>query len=511
MNLFDHKQIFTKAALAALCCLMMACGGKHRPSHKEIRAAVEASPEIKALSTKPGQEIVLKEEIDNEILYTQSFQHTVNGIEVLGSGISFHFNQDEVESLSSHIADVSMKTTPAVSENKARILAEKFEPSRKVSSKPKLKILPAIDNRPARLIYLMDFDSGEEIWIDAMTGGHIVTLEEGIRARSTVQVRSAQGQGIVSVMLAHDECSVTSLKTERERKLDKKACQKVEASACQVLNMDFLPVSLNPFACPYISEGDQSAKRARKNALAFLDYFKRVHGRESFDGKGSPIVSIVHSGVGYANASWFRKEKVLVYGDGDGTVYKDFTYALDVAAHELTHALIQSSAGLVAFGESGALNESLADYFGEVIEGEEDWALGKKLLVNPETSMAIRSLVDPSALLGQYRSRDTDYVSKPYPVSMQQLAPIHEPCREGNDYCGIHYNATIPGHAWYRIHQEIGSVKAEKLIYIALTHYFHELTTFKQAAELTIKACEAILENDDCVRVQKVFQNNQMI
>ena len=57
--------------------------------------------------------------------------------------------------------------------------------------------------------------------------------------------------------------------------------------------------------------------------------------------------------------------QVAFFGDGSGTE-KGFDYltkGLDVAAHEFTHGVIDSLSPLTYSGESGALNEHIADFW----------------------------------------------------------------------------------------------------------------------------------------------------
>ena len=61
----------------------------------------------------------------------------------------------------------------------------------------------------------------------------------------------------------------------------------------------------------------------------------------------------------FANAFWNGTQ--MVYGDG-------FASADDVVAHELTHAVTEYSANLFYYMQSGALNESFSDIFGETVD-----------------------------------------------------------------------------------------------------------------------------------------------
>lgn len=78
--------------------------------------------------------------------------------------------------------------------------------------------------------------------------------------------------------------------------------------------------------------------------------------------------------------------------------------AMDVCCHELTHGLINMTVDLKYEGESGALNESIADIFGTYMEffvnspeDTPDWTLGE------EFNFIIRNLANPK----QYRQPNT--------------------------------------------------------------------------------------------------------
>lgn len=138
----------------------------------------------------------------------------------------------------------------------------------------------------------------------------------------------------------------------------------------------------------------------------FWDYFFMVHGRDSYDGKGATLSSVVR----YCNTSTGCPLKGA-YWDGSLSVQRIFLgegYATDdVIAHELTHAVIDNTSNLVYSGESGALNESYADIFGETIDlwnGKGDDSLNVRWMIGEELpgyiGIGIRNLRDP-ALRGQ--------------------------------------------------------------------------------------------------------------
>jgi Zn-dependent metalloprotease len=84
----------------------------------------------------------------------------------------------------------------------------------------------------------------------------------------------------------------------------------------------------------------------------------------------------------------------MVFGDGDGEIFNRFTIAIDVVAHELSHGVTETEAGLIYFEQSGALNESLSDVFGSLVKqyhlkqtaDKADWLIGEGLLAKASTA-----------------------------------------------------------------------------------------------------------------------------
>ena len=114
------------------------------------------------------------------------------------------------------------------------------------------------------------------------------------------------------------------------------------------------------------SEGDEpvedaSVNRAYAGLGATFELYLSVFSRFSIDGAGMPLDATVHYGRNYGNAFWDGER--MVFGDGDGEIFRDFTLPVDVIGHELTHGVTQHTANLAYFGQSGALNESLSDVF----------------------------------------------------------------------------------------------------------------------------------------------------
>ncbi len=128
------------------------------------------------------------------------------------------------------------------------------------------------------------------------------------------------------------------------------------------------------------------------------DFYSQL-GRQSFDNNGTFILNFVHYKTNYNNAFWSGYDTVMCYGDGDGTTL-DYVVGLDVAGHELTHAITSYEADLQYNGESGALNESFSDIFGTGIEwytfgASSNWGIGENVtLVAP---YYLRSMNNPNS------------------------------------------------------------------------------------------------------------------
>jgi neutral peptidase B len=122
--------------------------------------------------------------------------------------------------------------------------------------------------------------------------------------------------------------------------------------------------------------GNQNAAAisAHKNAQQVMLFYRGVLARSGIDDQNMELVSRVKCVASdgkapiWKQAQWY--DNVMWYGqwqDAQGQVRSLAAY-LDVMAHELTHGVVEHSAGLKYFGESGALDESFADIFAIVIK-----------------------------------------------------------------------------------------------------------------------------------------------
>lgn len=219
-----------------------------------------------------------------------------------------------------------------------------------------------------------------------------------------------------------------------------------------------------------------NAVSAHQNAGIAYDYYLNKFKRNSLNGRGGTIISVINiadeeDGKGLDNAFW--NGQFMGYGNGR-TAFKPLAGGLDVAGHEMTHGVVENSAKLEYQGQSGAINESMADVFGVLID-RDDWLVGEDVV---KTSMfpsgALRSMSNPN----QGGTGQRGY----QPKTMSQYISTTE------DNGGVHINSGIPNYAFYLIASKIGREKSELIYYRALTQY---LTRKSQFVDLRLAITQA--------------------
>ena len=197
------------------------------------------------------------------------------------------------------------------------------------------------------------------------------------------------------------------------------------------------------------------------------DYYFKRHGRRGLDTGDRPILSMVNAvrredalgvppelfGDFVMNASWCDVcgpggIGMMFFGNGFPAPFVDqlgrnWNYlagSIDVAAHELTHAVTSYSSNLIYMNESGALNESFSDMMGTSVEfyfqtpgaglGQADYLLGEDSIRSLRGGLnGLRSMANPMAF------GDPDH------YSLRNTGP--------EDNGGVHTNSGIPNHVFY--------------------------------------------------------------
>jgi Zn-dependent metalloprotease len=228
----------------------------------------------------------------------------------------------------------------------------------------------------------------------------------------------------------------------------------------------------------------QTGVQAHFGAEQTLQYFLEEHGRDSYDGNGAILRSYVSYSTNYVNAFWDGSR--MTYGDGNGTSYGPLV-SLDIVGHEVAHGVTGNSAGLIYQNESGALNESFSDIFGESIEnfalGSNDWLMGDDIGIGG--SGALRSMSNPN----QFGDPDTYFGDSWYTGT--------------GDNGGVHINSGVQ-NKWFYILSEgesgtndngdaydiagIGIQEAGDIAYRNLTVYLNQSSTYAEAREGAVQS-----------------------
>ena len=215
---------------------------------------------------------------------------------------------------------------------------------------------------------------------------------------------------------------------------------------------------------------------AHYNSGIVYDYYLGTHKRNSIDNRGGNIISFINvpdskTGKPMDNAFWDGYG--MYYGNGN-TAFKPLAGGLDVAAHEMTHGVVQYTANLEYKGQSGAINESMADIFGCMVD-RANWTIGETVvLAKSFPSGALRSLSNPN----QGGKGTAGY----QPKLMTQYDTA------SSDNGGVHRNSGIPNYAFYLFATDVTKEKAEKVYYRALANYLTATSKFLDLRLAVIKA-----------------------
>lgn len=194
--------------------------------------------------------------------------------------------------------------------------------------------------------------------------------------------------------------------------------------------------------------------------------------------------------------------------------------SLDITAHEYAHTIAAHAhmtgdnvEGATYYGETGALEESYCDLFGEAVEasvlGANDWLVGTNNdSIHPDIVMgALRNLADPGNL---------DNPMYTGGVNLTVYTP--KDSQATNFYCGsddqggVHRNSHVPSFGLYLLSEGgtyndcsvtgIGLDNMMEIFHLGLTQYFSQSETFNGAYLKLQDACRSIYcppSNQSCI------------
>ena len=241
---------------------------------------------------------------------------------------------------------------------------------------------------------------------------------------------------------------------------------------------------------------DRVAVSAHTNMGTVCDYFLQTHGRLSIDGVGGSMYSVVHvtdEGQPMGNAFW--SGTFIAYGDG-GAAFEPLAEGLDVAAHEMSHGVIQNTVNLEYRNQSGALNESMADVFGVMVD-RDDWRLGEDVVRSTRffASGALRDMEDP-------HNGVAPGITGWQPAHMSEFRDL--PLTEDNG--GVHVNSGIPNRACFLIAEAIGRDKTEQIYYhILAARLINQRGNFDDMRNAAIQSATELYGADEVAAVEAAF------
>jgi bacillolysin len=226
----------------------------------------------------------------------------------------------------------------------------------------------------------------------------------------------------------------------------------------------------------------QAATDAHFGSEATYDYFLQTFNRNSIDDNGYKLLSYVHYSTNYANAFWDGLR--MTYGDGNTSQGFSIMTALDVCGHEITHGVVENSAGLNG-GEADALNEGFADIFGTSVEWfarptQHDWIMGKDIM---PSGTGIRNMSNPNIL------QQPDTYLGTYWSASDEPHDNAGPCIYWFYLLSVGGSGTNDNSQAYNV-SSITMAKAQAIAYRAMTVYMTPSTNYASVRNYCIQAAK---------------------
>jgi Zn-dependent metalloprotease len=252
--------------------------------------------------------------------------------------------------------------------------------------------------------------------------------------------------------------------------------------------------------------GNADVDAAYDHAEEVYDYYLGHFGRESLDDNDMTLLSTVDFCNGpcpFDNAFWNGTQ--MVYGEG-------WPLGDDLVGHEMTHGVTDFTASLFYYMQSGAINESLSDVFGELIDLEngpdpagDRWQVFEDIPGGPLRDMQNPAFTPTGGLPSPDRMTSPNYFFG-----------------EG-DQGGVHFNSGVNNHAAYLMTDGevgsgvtgIGTAKVGGLYYDVLTTLLTSGSDYADLASALGQACDDLVGTEgftagDCTEVRDAIAAVEM-
>jgi bacillolysin len=370
---------------------------------------LEENKAVYGLQSVKNSLLFEKEELDSHGLNNLSFKQYYKGVPVYDGGLKFHYNSTgKLNSVNGNVFPfIKLNTTPDLNIAKATTIALRAVESQNINRSEK----PLQAKNSELLVFKKGLVQG---YIGATHLVYRIEVSNQADVREFLFIDAHDGSlveqftGTYHVVnrILYEENTSTTVWTEG----------------------DALPGTL-----------DQWQQNEVEAAGHMYNFFKNAFGYESYDGNNAQMKTINNNpGISCPNATW----------NGSTANYCTGTASDDVVAHEWGHAYTQHTSNLIYAYQSGALNESYSDIWGETIdllneyEDEEEnlsikaegncrgsvrWKLGEDATA---FGVAIRDMWSPTCKGDPGKTSDSEYNCS------------------SSDNGGVHTNSGIPNHAY---------------------------------------------------------------
>ncbi|WP_110240488.1 M4 family metallopeptidase [Nocardioides gilvus] len=416
----------------------------------------------------------------------------IDGIEVLGGELAVQL--DDRNRIVSAAGEVLPEGTAQAA--RPRITGERAARNARASVARSLEVKPA---------QVTVKDEGLRIFDSRILGGDVIPGAHTVYAIQASFGEEVRRQVFVEATTGAILTSIDEIHSARVRRVCDGANTADRHTECTAPNA-------------VLSEGGNVAaqnaevRQAYRYSGATYDWYKANFNRDSIDGRGMPLVSTVRycrSGerCPFRNAFWDGRQ--MTYGQG-------FAVADDVVAHELTHGIIERTAKLFYHYQSGAINESIADVFGELIdqattESHESpadrWRIGEDLPTKLFPRGGLRDMRTPSIFGDPARMKDGRYY------------------KGASDNGGVHYNSGVNNKAAFLMTDGgsfngqtvtgLGATKVAAIYYETLTGLLTSASDYQDLARALRQACKNVtgtkgITTTDCVSVDRAVRATEM-
>ena len=500
------KQFLVLMSLIFMSILSSAQGkkdGEVKPYPKMIKESSRASRSQaqgvfkKHFDMKADDELVSKAVVADQLGFThEKFQQFYKKIKVEGSEYTVHSRNGIIEQLSGEFKGIKgVDITPAISAPQALAMAQKHVGATSYAWDANVNSGYAGYKKPTGELVIIGGSEGDKIgprlawkfdvyavdilyrayvYVDAKTGA---ILQENHRIHNT----NAPSSG---TSLFNGVVNFTADNTGSTYRL-RQTASGGGIETYSLGNGTNYASATDITSATSVFTSDSVAIQAHWGAERTYDYYFTKHNRNSYNNLGAIIKSYVHYSTKYVNAFWDGTR--MTYGDGDIAQGYRSLVSLDICGHEITHGVTEYSANLIYSNESGALNESFSDIFGESVEnfakGSNDWLMSCDIGVSG--CGAFRSMSNPNV----YGDPDT-YKGTNWKTGTADNGGVHSNSGVQNKWFYIltsgESGTNDVGNA-YSV-TGLGIDKASKIAYRNLTVYLSASSSYSNARDGSIQS-----------------------